>query len=414
MPVLDISKITSFINSQKFQDFVESLNSLSSTSEFEKITDDETNSLDVEVEQDKSNVKETVEFNNESYNLTYKSNDDLYLISSEHSESSNNDHVLTEFEMQCNGLILEKKTNKLVCANNNIMFNLKTFDDVHALLNKCTIEGKKTRLEYCEDGTIVRLYNYKDTWYTATNKCIDAKNSFWCSDKSFDTMFWEVFDKNMLNNLDKNFTYVFILLHKENRIVVRHTKNMLVYLNRINNETLFEDYSNIFYNIYGFKRSQIIKTSTQLISHHPFKRGILVKIYNEQNDTWYGYKYDFPEYTYIKAIRGNVPQIRYRFLELLKNKEMLLNLEKYYNEHMFMFQMIKNSLLKLSKNIHKLYIESHVKHIIKVDDTNLYYQTLRQLHAHYKIKNETITLDVVKDKVNSMEKHVLRKLLGWI
>jgi flagellar biosynthesis regulator FlbT len=79
-----------------------------------------------------------------------------------------------------------------------------------------------------------------------------------------------------------------------------------------------------------------------------------------------------------------------------------------------MFEMIKNSLLKLAKTIHKLYIDSHVKHITKVDESNIYYQTLKQLHAYYKTQNHTITFDVVKDKINSMEKHVLRKLLGWI
>ena len=148
--------------------------------------------------------------------------------------------------------------------------------------------------------------------------------------------------------------------------------------------------------------------------YHPFKRGFIVKVYDEQNKNWYAYKYDFPEYTYVKSIRGNVPQIRYRYLELLKTPETLVNFEKLYNENMFMFQMIKNSLVKLCKNIHRLYIESHVKHTTKVDESHIYYQTLRQLHAYYKTQNQTVTFDVVKEKVNSMEKHVLRKLLGWI
>lgn len=411
MPVLNISKITSFIKSEKFQHFINSASDKTTeNTKNKKNTENTENNVDIDTEKNE-NHKESIEIENETYNIIYKKNNDLYLLSAD-TQSSENEP--TDFEVQCNGLIFEKESNKLICANNNTMFNLKNFEDVHSLLNKCSDKNKKTRIEYCEDGTIIRLYNYKDTWYTATNRCIDANNSFWCSNKSFDSMFWEIFDKNMLNDLDKNFTYVFILLHKENRIVVRHTKNMLVYINRINNETLFVDYTNVFYNTYGIKRSQIIKSSEQLISHHPFKRGFIIKIYNEQFDTWNEYKYDFPEYTYVKAIRGNVPQIRYRFLELLKNKEMLLNLEKIYNENKFMFETIKNSLLKLSKTIHKLYIESHVKHTTKVDDTNIYYQTLKQLHAHYKIKNETITFDVVKEKVNSMEKHVLRKLLGWL
>lgn len=412
MSVLNINKVLSFVNSEKFNQFVkeknkENLDSLN----FEKISNPE--NVSDENNEIESNVKiETqVEFQNEQYNLQYKANNDLFLLAC---DVPNNENVFTEFEMQCNGLIFEKNTNKIICANNNTMFTLKSNTEVEFLLNKCTMENKKTRLEYCEDGTIIRLYNYNDEWFTATNKCIDAKDSFWCSNKSFDNLFWEVFDSNLLNELDKNYTYIFILLHKENRIVVRHTQNKLVYLNRIDNETLTEDYTNIFYDIKDIKRSQIIKNLDQLLMHHPFKRGFIVKVYDDQNNNWYAYRYDFPEYTYIKSIRGNVPQIRYRYLELLKHPEMLLNFEKLYNENMFMFQMIKNSLGKLCKNIHKLYIESHVKHVTKVDESHLYYQTLRQLHAYYKTQNKMITFDVVKEKINSMEKHILRKLLGWI
>jgi hypothetical protein len=324
-------------------------------------------------------------------------------------ENSNN-----EFNFESNGLIFEKETNKLVCANNNMMYSVNNYTEFQKLLNQCNIENKKSRIEYCEDGTIIRLYNYKNKWYTSTNKCINAKDSYWCSNKSFDEMFWEIFDNNLLNDLDKNYTYIFILLHKENRIVVRHTKNMLVYLNRINNETLNEDYTNIFQNVYGIKRSQLIKSYDQLLVYHPYKRGIILKVFNDMNNTWECYKYDFPEYTYIKKIRGNVPQIRYRYLELLRDPESLRNFQKIYNENMFMFEMIRNSLYKLAKTIHSLYIESHVKHTVNVDDKNIYYQTLKQLHAHHKIKNEIITFNVVKNKINNMEKHVLRKLLGWV
>jgi len=412
MSFLNISQLVSFINSPKFNNFIELMNKNTQSDpafvesdikeEYEFAENDDTNSMTTNVNNKNEEIKE--------YNLVYKTSEDLYLLSS----NLNENNTFSEFEMQCNGLIFEKDTNKLVCANNNTMFTLNKFDEINEIIEKNSYEQKKIRIEYCEDGTIIRLYNYKDNWFTATNKCIDAKESFWSSDKSFDKLFWEVFDKNLLTNLDKNYTYIFILLHKENRIVVRHTKNMLIYLNRINNETLQEDYTNLFYNHYGFKRSQIIKSLDKLLSTHPFKRGIIIKLYNEQNNSWYAYKYDFPEYTYVKSIRGNVPQIRFRYLELLKDKDNLNELEKYYNENMFMFEMIKNSLLKLTKTIHKLYIESHVKHSVKVDETNIYYQTLKQLHAYYKTQNQTITFEVVKNKIELMEKHVLRKLLGWI
>ena len=99
--------------------------------------------------------------------------------------------------------------------------------------------------------TIIRLYNYNNKWSTATTRCMDAKDSFWSSNKTFDAMFWEIFDEKLIAELNTNFTYLFVLLHEENRIVVRHKLNTLVYVSKIDNTTLIEDYNNIFTNIYN-------------------------------------------------------------------------------------------------------------------------------------------------------------------
>jgi hypothetical protein len=320
---------------------------------------------------------------------------------------------LTAFQRQCNGMILEKETNKVVCACQSKIKDVTAEEIKQMISNKET----KKRFEYCEDGTIIRLYNYNDNWYTATTRCIDAKYSFWTSEKTFDDMFWDVFDKKLLVDLNKNSTYVFILLHKENRIVVRHNANLLVFISEIQNETLVENYSNIFYNVYGIKRPKLVGY-VDLERHsineyfHPMKRGIVVKVF--ENNTWTTNKVDFENYHAIKSVRGNVPQIRMRFLELLDDPSSLDELQKYYNEHYVMFNLIKSSLMKLVRTVHKLYIESHVKHTVTVTEDNMYYRTLKQLHAQYKTTNKPIKYDDVQNKLFSLDKKVLKNFLGWV
>ena len=323
--------------------------------------------------------------------------------------------------------------------------------------------------EYCEDGTVIRLYNYKGMWMTSTTKCIDARHSYWSHEKSFGHLFWELFDFNYLDLLDHKCTYFFILKHVDNRIVVKHDKSHLVYIHTIDNKTneIFNDKNMMCYNDIE-KHSQHIEMISndlqdQTQSHsndnsqdhsqdelydvypktivptiepmhyiesihvtvpndityeqleelyNPKKRGIIIKTVIDQSLQYY--QYDYEMFRKIVSVRGNVPLVRMRYLELLNDQEKLLLLEQTYPEHMMVFTLIKHSLNNLYKQIHKLYIDSHVKHSITVENTHKFYQTLRQLHGEYKTKGHMITLDKVKEKVNSLEPFVIKKFIGWV
>lgn len=376
----------------------------------------------------------------EEYGLCVKySNDerlkDLFLLANkndneienknENNENKNDENKDELLNYQANGIILEKQTNKVVAMCQNKLINYNQDDNnsknnISEMLQNVDLK----RMEYCEDGTIIRLYNYNDTWYTSTTRCIDATKSYWTSTKNFSDLFWDVFDKSLLATLDKTYTYVFVLLHKENRIVIRHKINMLVYISRINNETCIEDYTQQFNNVYGIRRPKKIDTrdfykltlsNNDIMGklYNPFKRGVLIKILNKETSQLLTYKFDFKNYIDIKVIRGNVPEVRMRYLELLNDPERLHILEQNYNEYKFMFKLIKNEVFKLTKTIHQLYIDSHIKHIIKINEDNIYYKTLRQLHAQYKITNVPITFSEVQKKIYTMDKRIIKKLLMW-
>jgi hypothetical protein len=263
---------------------------------------------------------------------------------------------------------------------------------------------------------MIRLYNYKNQWYTATARCIDARDSIWASNKNFDTMFWEIFDKSLLDSLNASYTYVFILLHTDNRIVVRHMKDELVYLSRIHNQTLLIDEE---FEIRGdcIRRPQVIDNfdPSEIEDYSIFmKRGIMLKCRNKDTSASHIFKIDFEQYKAVKHVRGNVPNIRMRFLELLKKEEELLQLEAYYPEHAFMFTSIRYSLMNLVNRVYNLYVESHIKHSIFVYEPHPYYKTLRQLHAQYKTYGVPITYSDVQNKVFGLDKNVIRHLLGWV
>lgn len=340
----------------------------------------------------------------------------------------------TELYCQANGLVFEKGTNRLVCANHNKLRDINTTEEMYNVLsnyncihsNYHVYTDKLTRMEYCEDGTIMRLYNYNGNWLTATTRCLDARNSYWSTQKTFDEMFWETFGdfKQVLPNLDPEYTYVFVLLHKDNRIVVKHLHNALVYVSRINNNTREEDFKNVFYNFderkmhgeqWNIRRPRVLPAlDLQALekAYFPIKRGIICKLYNEQTEHWDIYKFDYEQYRTIKALRGNVAHIELRYLELEPEQQKAI--EQFYPEYKKSFSIIKQSMMKLVKTIHKSYVDSHIKHTITVTEDDIYYRTLRQLHAQYKTTNKPISYEDVQNKLNSLDKNTLHKLISTV
>ena len=342
----------------------------------------------------------------------------LYLLNSKKKED------LTPLQTECNGIILEKDTNKVICMCQNKFNEISSNPDMQLnQIEDLRSKYNKVRMEYCEDGTVIRLYNYNGKWYTATTRCIDARNSYWSSEKTFDDMFWEIFDKEQCNMLNINCTYIFILIHKENRIVVNHKYNNLIYVNCINNNTYEENFNNIFYDDDPkrcIRRTKVINMEEPGLINYPLdnyftptKRGIIIKFFDEIHNKWILYQYDFQSYNKVKNIRGNVPLIRIRYLELLNEPVKLMLLEQNYTEYKMLFTMIKHCLNNLYKEVHQLYYNSHIKHNITITEDHKFYRTLKQLHGHYRKNNVIITLDEVVKKINSLDKNILKNFLGW-
>jgi hypothetical protein len=351
-------------------------------------------------------VKEISEKNN----IRVRETESLYLLISNES--------VTPLDIICNGIILEKDTNRVICTPQNKLLTIEPNnqkEQIDTLLNI----SSKMRMEYCEDATRISLYNYKGEWFTSTTKCIDAKTSIWSSDKTFDELFWEIFDKGFVDILEPEFTYTFLLIHRDNRIVVKHKFNNLIYVNRINNNTQIEDYTNYFFKDTPKRTIRRTKEINGYTINFPLdnyflpnKRGIIIKFLI--NNYWMSYQYDFSDYSKIKNIRGNVPSIRMRYLELLSDPTALSQLQYYYSENNFLFASIKHQIENLYKNVHQLYFNSHVKHNITIYEVHPLFRTLKQLHAQFLQKNIIVTLDVVINHVNSLDKNVVKKLLGWV
>ncbi len=348
---------------------------------------------------------EIVDFNAHGIDVKYQGDLVIYSTKKEVCESG---CELTELQNECNGVIISKETGGIVAGCQKKFYKLLNQEHFEELCKKH--DGQTPEFEYCEDGTVIRLYNYKNEWKTATTRCIDAKNSYWSSNKTFDEMFFSIFDSSDLNILDKSFTYIFILLSPENRIVVEHKKSELVFVCKIKNEyneaNYYSDY--LLSKKYDSVKRIIPKENEFLELESLFdysKKGIIV-IFGDKY-----YQYNFKFYDFVKDIRGNVPRIKDRYIELINDAYYKNLLRVYFEEHTSVFDSVENSIEMVVKQIHSLYIKSHVKHNIKIMPAHKYYRTLIQLHATYKKMGHVITENIVEQKVKSLPFKILKRFI---
>lgn len=334
-------------------------------------------------------------------------------------------YLLTKDDTHFNGIILEKNTNKIVCAPTS------TFENGdNPLPMDTSFDVENNVFEYCEDGTIIRLYNYEGNWFTATTKCIDAKYSYWSTPKTFDELFWLTIGSNsFLNDLDPKLTYLFVLLHQDNRIVISHMRSKVVFLGAYYKMSGKVEIDNSWLTCLDSEEQQqgwggSIETTTlvplnlsestvtveELIDKYSnnTKRGIVVT----NNDTKKRFKIDFPSFTYLADLRGNTPFIGARYLELLKEPKKLEELQKYWPEESATFLGMWNGINMLIKNVHFVYYQTHIKRIYTIDEKHPYYRTIRQLHAQYKLTKKPITPMDVWNKVASLPTYIVSKLLS--
>jgi hypothetical protein len=324
--------------------------------------------------------------------------------------------LLTKDDSPFNGIILEKDTNRIVCAPTS------TFENGdNPLPESMSFNKADHTFEYCEDGTIIRLYNYNDTWYTATTKCIDAKYSYWATPKTFDQLFWQTVGESfVIDFLDPKLTYLFVLLHEDNRIVIPHKKSRVVFLGsyfkcsgKVSDILPIEKVDT---NCIVMSTEKVLESSdsdfitvSELVKNHnnDTKRGIVVT--NKQTNK--RFKIDFPQFIFLSEIRGNTPFIGTRYLELLSEPKKLEELQKYWPEENAVFLGMWNGINLLIKNIHTVYYQTHIKHQYKIDDKHPYFRTIRQLHAQYKLSKTPITPVDIWNKIAVLPSHIISKLL---
>jgi hypothetical protein len=331
----------------------------------------------------------------ETYNLKIKEDNeypDLFLI-----HTQNNSAFNIQFVNECNGIILEKNTFKVVCYTFNKCADIDDITNTQIITQN--IDLNNLYVENAVEGTLIRLFYYNDKWIVSTKKCIDASKSKWLSEKNFLQLFKECVNNfDFIKNLNNSYCYSFIIMHPENNIVVNYTNPFIYHISTRDLNSLNEIDIDI----------GIPKNKRNYVEHNNFEN-TLINMYNDNSllyeglifiDTHYNrLKLKTPYYNKVRGIWGNTNNRFYRYLELRKDSNLLNEYLSYYNNDRNKFIQYEQKIQNLANNILQIYLSKHVhKNNIKIPF--FFSKTIYKLHG-----------DFFKDKIKTDYNKVMLTLL---
>jgi hypothetical protein len=291
------------------------------------------------------------------------------------------------------------------------------------------------------EGTMINVFwdesiGLTGGWEIATRNTVGATSSFFktASAKTFRTMFLEALNYTnlVLDNLNKEFCYSFVLQHPENRIVVpfKQIQLYLVAIYSIYNETnntyvnvfdsqLYKEFFNSmnthikFPEIYNFnKYSDLIQKYASM--NTPYN---VVGVVLHNKLTGERTKIRNPIYEQVRNLRGNQPKLQYQYLCLRKDGK-VSDFFKYYPENKKEFSTFRDQVHLFTNTLFTNYVSCYIKKEKPLIEFSEQFRThMFNIHKKYldelREQKQFITNNVVIQYVNELHPSLLMHCLNF-
>tara|TARA_Y100000389_G_scaffold204081_1_gene254878 strand:- start:10489 stop:11613 length:1125 start_codon:yes stop_codon:yes gene_type:complete len=247
-------------------------------------------------------------------------------------------------------------------------------------------------IEDCIDGTLINVY-YNDKWCVSTKFCVNADEAKFRNSKTFRQLFDSI-SGNFYNDLDKSYTYSFLLQHNECRNVSMITRNKLYHLESTNNVTG----EKVQIKIPGIDTPNILK-----FGQYENLNKLKAKSYEELEDIVNNMNWNKPGIMLYTSDRNYRAKLTNKNFENISNlvkdqnnvdfiviksmycKKNLPELLKYFPEYGPNAVKINNLMIDYTTKLHDLYIKCKVKSTY-CDLEKKYKKTICDLHNLYKFE----------------------------
>lgn len=317
-----------------------------------------------------------------------------------------------------------------IYADGKMLFKGFPTSEEYTDINFCISDVSKYRFFECLEGTLIRVFNHEDVWYTSTTKKLDAFKSKWASHT---TSFGESFakelrklddtfdcsdDKDYLNlfydkYLCKTTRYTFMLLPSDDeRIVCDVRSDRIVFIGTEDSETHCQNFDTELppftkrREILGISSSQDAINYVREKCDYKQVQGLL--LFDKEGTS---IKLMSQEYTTRYEIRGNVSSLKFRYLQLRPFIDKLKVFFELYPHMRDVCEGIEDSIYEVCKHLHTLYMQMYIDSNINIPCTYEEQLALKQIHAQYNLTRQRTTKTKINDIMTSWKPTRLNKLL---
>lgn len=321
---------------------------------------------------------------------------------------------------ECRGVV--KSDDKIVSKTFGYIDEL-TVDNDNAEILKRVHSFNQTKIYPMYEGTVLRMFYWKNKWYLSTHKKLNAFDSKWGNSncKTFGEMFiesicyltskynhsnnvleyvngvlsnpeemWTVFD-NFCFQLDTKKTYTFLLLHDRDTSIVCTRYAELPFCFHIG------EFDNITHLLVEGNTSGI-PSLPEIKCENVFS--LIEMVRNIDHTVHPGFILYFPNQTQLKLfnknykdaleIRGNQPDILYRYFEIRKNRELSNKFLELYRDEEEYLMSSELALLEVSKLIFQAYMNRyiHKRYVFLPKCEHLVMQMCHQWHNENRDTNK--------------------------
>jgi len=268
---------------------------------------------------------------------------------------------------KCRGQIRDREDGHIVCASFG-------YTDEYICNNMDNVKPEEWRWFYSVEGTMLRLFHFKEKWYLCTHRRLDAFKSRWSCRQTFGDIFIEYLHEiygdetdvmtYLTSRLDKGRVYFFMLKSNyQNRIVCHYRTRRLLLIGSYDTSlevfvfhTSSEDDDDMLSKIPGpqpFDETDDLENKIMAMNIYEyqgiigFKKGRTIKVLH-------------PDYKRLYDIRGNNPNLRFRYLEIRNEPDKVESLYTLYPRFSNIFDEYENILLSISQMIHKFYVKRYI------------------------------------------------------
>lgn len=292
----------------------------------------------------------------------------------------------------------------IIDSEDNILF-LPPIKSVEISINDYFNNYSNYKVQPIIDGVMINLFNNNDRWEISTRSSVGGYNK-WSKTKNFKDMYndCEDFEEEDLN---KEYTYSFVMRHKENRLVGKVEYNEL-YLIEVRNKNTLErlditEFRNKFNTLEFIDLSRNDKIfNTYEIRGYTF--------YDGENR----YKLTNSLYDEINALKGNSNDKIINYLDI-RNKGNIKQYLEYYPEEKNLKDEVEDNIEDLITLTYMSYRNVKIDKVKNMSDIEYHIKPLvNELHKIYLQERIRITKDIVRMFINKLSIYKLKFILNYM